>query len=253
MSGGNQRFYVPIAPKPPALQTRSQLSTSSVTGTVGSMSEINAPRMDLPTLSIPRAQPLSTPPVQKCNDMVLRMPLLPPTGVSVTVQDPSSASSIVSMTETTSLHSSGNMVPHSQSAQSQISTVTHTPLTPAIHSSGNVLAGPLNTSLLSHQEGRYSTSVADASSEQPIFETSSQANSSGPASTLDEILSPLDCILDEFRTTDDIVSLSHESLVTDSQLDSPDLIEGMNWMKTAWDELLEDSIQSSKRVQVCGY
>ena len=270
MHGGNQRFYVPIAPKPTALPTRCQLSKSSVTGTAGSMSAINAPPLDLSTLSILCAQPQSTPPVRKCNDMVQQTPLLPPTGVSVTVQDPSSPSSIVSLTKTTtslhssgniisqtqslstlvtltssttSLYSSGNMAPHSQSDQSQVSTST-------IHSSGNVLASPLNTSSLSHQEGRYSTSVADASSEQPIFETSSQANSSGPAPSLDEILSQLDCVLDEPQTTDDIESLSDESFVTDNQLDSLDLIDWINSFDITPLELLEDRIESSTHVQV---
>ena len=276
MSGGNQRFYVPIAPKPPALPTSGQLSTSSVTGTAWSMSEINAPPTDLPTLSIPCAQPQSTPPVQKCYDMVLQTPLLPPTGVSVTVQDPSSASSIVSLTETSSLYSSGNiisqtqslstlvtqtssttslycsgnMVPHSQSDQSQVSTVTHTPLTPAIHSFGNVLASPLNTSSSLHQEGRYSTSVADASSEQPILETSSQASSLGPACSLDEILSQLDCILDEPRTTEDFMNLSRELHVTVNEPDSPALNDWMKNFDITPLELLEDSIESGTHVQV---
>ena len=143
MSGGNQPVFLPIAPKPPALLTRGQLSTFTVTKPAGSISEINAPPMDSSTLPILCTQP-----------------------------------------------------------------------------------------------------------QQPIFETSSQANSSGPAPKLDEILSELECILDKPRTTDDIVSLPHRSLVIDNQLDSPDLNDWIENFNITPLELLEDSIDCSTHVQV---
>ena len=161
MFGGNQPVYVPIAPKPPAMPTRCQLSTS--------MSAINAPSSG-----------------------------------NIISQTQSSSALVTQTQSTPSSHSSGNMVPHSQSAQSQVSAETHTPLSPAIHGSDN-------------------------------------ANFSDLASSLDEILSPLDCILDELQSNDDIMSLSHdESLVTVNQPDLPDLNEWINF----------DSTESGTRVQV---
>ena len=171
MFSGNQPVYVPIAPKPPAMRTRCQLSTSSVTGTAWPMSAINAPS-------------------------------------SGNISQTQSSSALVTQTQSTpSSHSSGNMVPHSQSAQSQVSAEIQTPLSPAIHSSDN-------------------------------------ANFSDLASSLDEILSPLDCILD------DVMSLSHESLVAVNQPDLPDLNECINNFDITRLELHEDGIESSTRVQV---
>ena len=124
MASGNQPFYVPIAPTPVATLTQYPLATSSTTST-GLKSAFVAPRVDE-----------STPTIQKCGDMVPQKTSLPPnsvsSGLSVVVQDPSSAPPIVSLTETTpSLHSLGNMVPQSQSPLSAV--VTQTPLTPAIN------------------------------------------------------------------------------------------------------------------------
>ena len=118
MFSGNQPGYLRIAPKPVAMPTSGQLSTSSVIGTARPMSTINAPPVYWSTLPVPRAQSQSTPPVRECGDMVAQMPLLLTPGVSsVAVQDPSSTSPIFSLTGTTpSLHSSGNTVTNSQSA-----------------------------------------------------------------------------------------------------------------------------------------
>ena len=178
MFGGNQPVYVPIAPKPPAMPTRCQLSTSSVTGTAWSMSAVNVPSSG-----------------------------------NIISQTQSSSALVTQTQSTPSSHSSGNMVPHSQSAQSQASAETQTPLSPVIHSSDNV-------------------------------------NFSDLASSLDEILSPLDCILNELQSNDDVMSLSHESLVTVNQPDLPDLNECINNFDITRLELHEDSIESSTRVQV---
>ena len=141
MAAGNRPFYVPIAPKPPATLTQYPLATSSTSNT-GLTQAVVASALDLSNLPILLAQTQSTPTVQNCSDMVTQTTLLPSTGASsglpVTAQDPSSASSIVTLTETTSsLHSSGNMVSQSQSPSSAV--VTQNESTTAVHSSTSIL------------------------------------------------------------------------------------------------------------------
>ena len=140
IAGGKQPFYVPIAPKPPATLTQYPLATSSTTST-GLTQAFVASALDLSNLPI-LVQTQSTPTVQNCTDMVAQTTLLPSTGASsglpVTAQDPLSASSIVTLTETTSsLRSSGNMVPQSQSPLSAV--ITQNQSTTAVHSSTSIL------------------------------------------------------------------------------------------------------------------
>ena len=137
MAAGNRSFYVPIRPKPSATLTQYPLATSSTTST-GLTQVFVTSALDLSNLPIRLAQTQSTPTVQNCSDMVAQTTLLPLTSVSsglpVTAQDPSSASPIATLAETTSsLHSSGNIVPQSQSPSSAV--ITQNQSTTAVHSS----------------------------------------------------------------------------------------------------------------------
>ena len=92
-------------------------------------------------LQILVAQTQSTrPAAQKCGDSVVQRTLLPSpdvsSGLEVTAQNPSLASAVVSLSETTpSLQSSGNIVPQNQPPLAVV-----TPSTSAISSSNNVVA-----------------------------------------------------------------------------------------------------------------
>ena len=141
MNGGNQSFYVPSAPKPPATLTQYPLPTSSTTST-GLMSSFVASALDLSNFSILLAQTQSTPTVQNCSDMVAQTTLLPSTSVSsglaVAVQDPLSASPIATLAETTqSLHNSGDIISQNQSPLSAV--VAQNQTTPAVHSSTSIV------------------------------------------------------------------------------------------------------------------
>ena len=135
ISRGNQP--VRIAPKPAATSTEYPLATSVLAST-GVMSTFDVQPMNSQILV---AQTQSTrPAVQKCGDTVVQRTLLPSpdvsSGLEVTAQNPSLASAVVSLSETTpSLQSSGNMVPQNQPPLAVVS-----PSTSAISSSNNVVA-----------------------------------------------------------------------------------------------------------------
>ena len=141
MNGGNQPFYVPIAPKPTATLTQYPLATSSTTGT-GLTSSFVASALDLSNLSILLAQTQSTPTVQNCSDMVAQTTLLPSTSVSsglaVAVQVPLSAPPTVTLAKTTqSLYNSGDIISQNQSPL--LTVVAQNQTTPAVHSSTSIV------------------------------------------------------------------------------------------------------------------
>ena len=141
MSGGNQPFYVPIAPKPPATLTQYPLAASSTTGP-GLTSSFVASALDLSNLSILLAQTQSTPTVQNCSNIVAQTTLLPstsmPSGLAVAVQVPSSTPPTVTLTETTqSLHNSGDIISQNQSPVPTV--ITQNQSTPVVHSSTRIL------------------------------------------------------------------------------------------------------------------
>ena len=135
ISRGNQP--VRIAPKPAATSTEYPLATSVLTST-GVMSTFDVQPMNLQILV---AQTQSTrPAAQKCGDTAVQRTLLPSpdvsSGLEVTAQNPSLASPVVSLSETTpSLQSSGNIVPQNQPPLAVV-----TPSTSAISTSNNVVA-----------------------------------------------------------------------------------------------------------------
>ena len=140
ISRGSGNQPVRIAPKPAATSTEYPLATSVLAST-GVMSAFDVQPMNLQILV---AQTQSTrPAVQKCGDTVVQRTLLPSpdvsSGLAVTAQNPSLASAVVSLTETTpSLQSSGNMVPQNQPPLAAVAVVTAS--TSAISSSNNVVA-----------------------------------------------------------------------------------------------------------------
>ena len=141
VSRGNGNQPVQIAPKPAATSTGYPLATPVLANT-GMMSAFHVQPMSLPILV---AQTQSTRPAgQKCGDKAVQRTLLPSpdvsSGLAVTVQNPSLASAVVSLSETTpSLQSSGNMVP-----QNQPPLAVMTPSTSAISSSNNAVAQGLH-------------------------------------------------------------------------------------------------------------
>ena len=137
ISRGSGNQPVRIAPKPAVTSTEYPLATSVLAST-GVMSTFDVQPMNLPILV---AQTQSTrPAAQKCGDTVVQRTLLPSpdvsSGLAVTAQNPSLASPVVSLSETTpSLQSSGNMVPQNQPPLAVV-----TPSTSAISTSNNVVA-----------------------------------------------------------------------------------------------------------------
>ena len=137
VSRGSGNQPVRIAPKPAATSTGYSLGTP-VSASTGVMSAFDVQAMSLPILV---AQTQSArPAVQKCGDSLVQRTLLPSPDVSsrlaVTAQNPSLASAVVSLSETTpSLQSSGNMVPQNQPPLAAV-----TPSISAISSSNNVVA-----------------------------------------------------------------------------------------------------------------
>ena len=136
ISRGNQP--VRIAPKPAVTSTEYPLATPVLAST-GVMSAFDVQPMNLQIL-VAQTQSIR-PAVQKCGDTVVqRTLLLSPdvsSGLEVTAQNPSLASPVVSLSETTpSLQSSGNMIMVPQN-QPQLAVVT--PSTSAISSFSNVV------------------------------------------------------------------------------------------------------------------
>ena len=194
MASGNRAFYIPIAPKPPATLAQYPLATSSIAST-GLTSSFVASALDLSNLPILLTQTQSTPTVQNSSDMVAQTTLLPSTSVSaglpVAVQDPSSASSIVTLNETTSsLHSSGNIVPQSQSPLSAV--VTQNRSTPAVHSSTSIL--PQTQSVVSALMQTTSTPTIYSSgkilqpNQSPLVTTVSQTSSTPAVNSPGKVL-----------------------------------------------------------------
>ena len=140
-NGGNQPFYVPIAPKPTATLTQYPLATSSTTS-IGLTQVFVTSALDLSNLPICLAQTQSTPTVQNCSNMVAQTTLLPltslPSGLAVAAQDPPSALPTATLTETTqSLNNSGDIISQNQSPLSAM--VRQNQSTPAVHSSTSIL------------------------------------------------------------------------------------------------------------------
>ena len=123
MVGGNQPFYLPIAPKPAA-------STMTSTGMISTFIAPPGKLSNLSNVSI-LAESQSKPTVQKCSDMPIQRALPSTSVLPVTLQGSSSTSAIFS-DKTTTTHSSGKMVRHSQSSLSSVP--TQIPSTPAIYS-----------------------------------------------------------------------------------------------------------------------
>ena len=137
------------------------------------------------------AQTQSTQPaVQKCGDTVVQRTLLPSpdvsSGLAVTAQNPSLASAVVSLSETTpSLQSSGNMVPQNQPPLAVV-----TPSTSAISSSNNVVAqGQLPVPVVIQNSSTQAIHSSGKSQTQPslaaaVPQTSSTQAMYGPAKIL---------------------------------------------------------------------